>query len=199
MALCCQGAIFAHCVRSHTAGELVLRLGEYNLSSTTDGHHQDFAVLRSIAHPNSRRRQNDLALLRLDGTVTFSRLMQPICLPEADKTTDGNGDYLLCEATYRQLPSFDDSFPDGGFNGTKLCAADPEQAGADACLGDSGGPLTVFRSDGWYELSGLVSFGVGCGDPDFPGVYTRVSSYVDWVVDMIASEKGPHTSDHAHV
>ncbi|XP_037090798.1 uncharacterized protein LOC119111078 [Pollicipes pollicipes] len=218
----------AHCVRSHTAGELVLRLGEYNLSSTTDGHHQDFAVLRSIAHPNSRRRQNDLALLRLDGTVTFSRLMQPICLPEADKTTDGNGDYLLvagwgrlsfagadtpvlreaplslvpsaqCEATYRQLPSFDDSFPDGGFNGTKLCAADPEQAGADACLGDSGGPLTVLRSDGWYELSGLVSFGVGCGDPDFPGVYTRVSSYVDWVVDMIASEKGPHTSDHAHV
>ena len=53
-----------------------------------------------------------------------------------------------------------------------LCAGSP---GKDTCQGDSGGPIFV-EVDGGYRLLGVVSFGHGCADPDFPGVYTQLSA-----------------------
>lgn len=51
-----------------------------------------------------------------------------------------------------------------------------DSGGADACQGDSGGPLVV---DG--RLAGITSFGFGCGKPEKPGVYTKVSHYRWWI------------------
>lgn len=53
-----------------------------------------------------------------------------------------------------------------------FCAGAPD-GGRDACAGDSGGPFVV---DG--RLVGVVSFGTGCGRPDYPGTYTRLATYV---------------------
>lgn len=53
----------------------------------------------------------------------------------------------------------------------------------DACSGDSGGPL-VCRTKGDYNqlrIAGVVSTGQGCGDSRYPGIYTRVSWYGDWI------------------
>lgn len=64
-----------------------------------------------------------------------------------------------------------------------ICAQFPNGANTrDACSGDSGGPL-VWQGAGGPTLVGLVSFGPasGCANPSISAVYTRVSSFLDWI------------------
>lgn len=68
----------------------------------------------------------------------------------------------------------------GSITSTMMCALDYIGTTSDACQGDSGGALvetgSEFRED---VLVGLVSWGFGCADPNFPGVYSRLSSYYE--------------------
>lgn len=70
--------------------------------------------------------------------------------------------------------------------GGSICAGEP-QGGRDACQGDSGGPF-VCRSERdsseWY-LAGIISHGDGCARANEPGVYTRVSLYLDWIDSVV--------------
>ena len=60
----------------------------------------------------------------------------------------------------------------GGFEPETQLAAGV--GGTDTCQGDSGGPLLAPSGTG-FRLVGDTSYGVGCGDPEFPGVYGRVA------------------------
>lgn len=50
----------------------------------------------------------------------------------------------------------------------------------DSCDGDSGTGLMALRDNNW-TLEGIVSFGYLCGLEGWPGIYTRVSSYLEWI------------------
>ena len=69
----------------------------------------------------------------------------------------------------------------GQIDDTMICAGDTVNGGEDACQGDSGGPLFGIDANGNYVLTGIVSWGIGCADADFPGVYARVSYAREWI------------------
>jgi trypsin len=73
-----------------------------------------------------------------------------------------------CTSEYEYLPN--------EISLSMMCAAD---AGKDACFGDSGGPL---YDKGNNALVGVVSWGYGCAFADYPGVYSRVSAVVSYIV-----------------
>ena len=50
--------------------------------------------------------------------------------------------------------------------------------------GDSGGPLMLPRGQNFY-LVGVVSYGYKCADPGYPGIYTRVTQFVDWIASNV--------------
>ncbi|XP_012154990.1 trypsin alpha-3 [Ceratitis capitata] len=76
----------------------------------------------------------------------------------------------ICKVSYGQ-----------GLTGGMLCAGSL-LGGTDSCQGDSGGPLVCDN-----ELVGIVSWGNGCAQPGFPGVYSNVSYYRNWIDSRNAS------------
>jgi len=56
----------------------------------------------------------------------------------------------------------------------------------DTCQGDSGGPLMYFDAkERRWILAGITSYGVGCGLPEYAGVYTRASVYRGWLQSIV--------------
>ncbi|XP_053319028.1 tissue-type plasminogen activator [Spea bombifrons] len=166
---------------------------------------QKFTVDQMVIHPqfDEDTFDNDIALLHLhskSGTcATETESARPACLPEPKLTLP---DWTECEMSgYGKLEEFSPFFSDQLKEGhvrlypdklctperlsnqtvtaNMLCAGDTRNQD-DACKGDSGGPL-VCSHDGRMHLLGIISWGVGCGKKDTPGVYTRVTRYVGWI------------------
>ncbi|GAB6023652.1 hypothetical protein CHUAL_008419 [Chamberlinius hualienensis] len=184
----------AHCVDGVLPEELLLRIGEYDLSSTSEPlSHIERRVQIMTTHPdfNPRTFENDLALLRFYEPISFRENIIPICLPTTNDTFVNKTGYVTgwgriyevqvpvitnseCEQEYRKA-GFLESIPD-----IFLCAGYVD-GGRDSCEGDSGGPLVIKQSNGKWMLAGVISWGIGCAEPHQPGVYTRISHFKDWI------------------
>ncbi len=64
------------------------------------------------------------------------------------------------------------------------CAGYP-QGGKDSCNGDSGSPMMVLR-DGQYTQVGIVSYGIGCAQPNRYGVYARIEFALPWINELVS-------------
>ena len=183
----------AHCIEDMRAAEVDVVVGRYQLSSS-QGERIDATHL--IMHPDYSE-FNDIALIHLAAPATAG---QPI--PLVTYATE----YLDDAATEARVTGWglipekgDEFYPDNlhgvsvpiitdeqckitygrDVDNTVLCAGF-DSGGADACDGDSGGPLIVPDGNNW-ALAGVVSWGDGCGLPGGYGVYTRVVSYEAWI------------------
>ncbi|QQP37822.1 Trypsin-1, partial [Caligus rogercresseyi] len=70
---------------------------------------------------------------------------------------------------------YEDAYP-GMIDETMICAAAPEK---DSCQGDSGGPLVQGNT-----LVGIASWGRGCAFAGYPGVYGKVTKFLDWIAEQ---------------
>jgi secreted trypsin-like serine protease len=147
--------------------------------SVTEGN--DWAVVRLA-------RQLDLPVVELSGGTTSEGFLTAVGW---GSTRDGS------EIQRRRLRRVEVPFvPDGtcsefyreeGYEiiaSDMLCAGDTEDGGKDACQGDSGSPLLRRDEDRWVQV-GIVSWGMGCGRKAYPGVYTEVSHFVEFIRQAI--------------
>lgn len=154
----------------------------------------------------------EIAIIRLNEDVDFTRFIQPICLPfqlndyeypsentsfivagwgEREFITSNNilsktelrfYNYAECKNIYAAHKKY--------FNEKVICAGG--EIGKDSCYGDSGGPLIRKLGNTWV-LEGIVSDGIGgaCGTLN-PGVYTNVIKFEKWIKKNLAElEKEP--------
>ncbi|KAL7295906.1 hypothetical protein TKK_0010947 [Trichogramma kaykai] len=196
----------AHCTRDSRqrpflARQFTVRLGDIDLERNDEPSSPETYLVKEIqAHSKFSRVgfYNDIAILELDRPVRRTPYVIPICLPQAKHKGEafagarptvvgwGTTYYGGKESTIQRqavLPVWrNDDCNQAYFQPitTNFLCAGYSQGGKDACQGDSGGPLMLRVENRWTQI-GIVSFGNKCGEPGYPGVYTRVSEYLDWI------------------
>ncbi|CAH1255088.1 PRSS2 [Branchiostoma lanceolatum] len=190
----------AHCATQSgiSVDEMTVVVGELDLSRN-EGHEQSRSVEQVIVHPgyNENTNNNDIMLLKLSSPVTINNWVSPASLPSSNV---GVGTMLTVTGWGNTLPSVDEfnypdklqkvdvpkisrddcnaaNFYDGtGYVTRKMFCAGYTEGGKSACVGDSGGP--VVRNGTVY---GIPSWTRGCAQPNYPGVYTKVSRFTGWI------------------
>ncbi|XP_057263378.1 transmembrane protease serine 7 isoform X2 [Pezoporus wallicus] len=197
----------AHCFQGSKLADP--RAWSAHLGMQTQGHAKFVSAVRRIVvheYYNSRNYDYDIALLQLSKPWpdTMSHVIQPICVPpfshvarSGDKCwitgwgqkqeADDEGSAVLQKAEVKIIDQTVCHSTYGIITARMFCAG-LMSGKRDGCKGDSGGPLSCQSNGGgkWF-LTGIVSWGYGCGRPNFPGVYTRVSNFAPWIHKYVPS------------
>jgi secreted trypsin-like serine protease len=180
----------AHCVLATGPDTTItVTAGVTDLESPTALTAKSVEVVRAPGF-HDETRGNDWALIKLDHPLDL-----PILL--LTKSPSGDvGDFTIMgwgqisEASLRQqtklrfatVPAVPNETCAAEYTkaGVQLVPADQMCAGGrgtDTCQGDSGGPMVRPNNKGEWVQVGIVSWGLGCARPDYPGVYSRISSF----------------------
>lgn len=203
-------ATAGHCVDDLLTSQIRIRVGEYDFSTVSEEYpFVERGVARKAVHPkyNFYTYEYDLALVKLESSVQFAPHISPICLPASDDLLVGEnatvtgwgrlseGGVLPSVLQEVQVPIVSNErcksmFLRAGrqeFIPDIFLCAGHERGGHDSCQGDSGGPLQVKGKDQRYFLAGIISWGIGCGEANLPGVCTRISKFVPWILQTVNS------------
>jgi secreted trypsin-like serine protease len=219
----------AHCAVDSTETALPPQnfnvfLGEVDRNLHGDANRHFFSAVEVHPAYNADTHQNDVAMLTLSEPVAFAparvvedgeqELWDPGTLARVIGwgTTSAGGSSsrflreadvpMVSDATCGAIGSYGSDFDPE----TMVCAGDPPGTALprDTCQGDSGGPLYVpdFGStpaDPIFATAGVVSWGIGCANPQFPGIYTRIGEGAlnDWTLDR--TPRASFDLDHAAV
>ncbi|EFX79667.1 hypothetical protein DAPPUDRAFT_225026 [Daphnia pulex] len=200
----------AHCVNGMSAYEILtmtVSLGMHNQGGFPDPEPSNDAqmtrrVTRVVYHTNynDKTKHNDVAVLTVDPPIVYSAAISPVCLPPLNNAADqfvgkdaaimgwgklvagGDRPNVLKQATVQIIPNEDCNaqYGAGTIFRQQFCASAP---GKDTCQGDSGGPIAVQAEAGstaWTQV-GITSWGQGCANPDFAGVYASVAFFRNWI------------------
>lgn len=183
----------AHCINPNNTNLLTVRLGSTNISSGGE----IINVTSVLVHEDWLKHglENDIALLFLEfpPKVPNAKIIalplkntpiprtENVCVTGWGSTQPrGNASQILQEVIIPYIPlercQYLYRFWTGKVTDKMICAGVDGKGGKDSCSGDSGGPAVI---DG--KLAGIVSWGNGCALPDYPGVYTRVDKFIDWI------------------
>lgn len=182
-------------------------LDENGMEIICGEHYQDLNIERIHYHNEygPKHLRNDIAVIRVDRDIDFRPInVKPICLPIGQATnlrtkrvtvtgwgattTGSISKHLL--AVSLSAMSYEECariYKRSQIWHKQMCAGG--QSGKDSCQGDSGGPLQapgIYNNYPHFVQYGIVSYGHrSCGVDGYPGVYTKVSFYIDWILDNI--------------
>ncbi|CAF3847745.1 unnamed protein product [Adineta steineri] len=164
-------------------------------------------------HPNynSKTKENDIAILYLSIPIDFHDVnVAKICLPLVSKSEqfrypiikkpvvaigwgltsyDGDTSNFLRQVTVKTVQNNEKTCKNLIRNVNLQFCAGVTGGGKDTCQGDSGGPLMYYsESEQIWILAGITSYGFKCALPNYAGVYTRVSVYIDWIQSIVGDD-----------
>ncbi|XP_058798968.1 mite allergen Eur m 3-like isoform X2 [Phymastichus coffea] len=192
----------AHCVSGRSGSSINVIVGTINLKKPYKSHRSEQIIIHE-RYASSDSHRNDIALIKLAEPITFSDRVKPVELPKPYTKVKTNSSAVLSGwggTVNTWSPTPDDLQKATIFIAdpeycnkimkekrmtiypTHICANDPSIRRGQ-CNGDSGGPLTVDN-----KLTGIVSWSIkdpDCASTKYPGVYTRVSEFVDWIYKYI--------------
>lgn len=177
----------AHCI---PGGIKKVVIGLHDQSQAADA--ETLEVDNVVAHPDYGKQPQDydFALLHLKSESKFppvvlnrkalSRKVNFVTAGWGYTMENGDVENVLRKVTVPLVSArtCSKAYP-GSITDRMLCAGF-EDGGKDSCQGDSGGPLLA-GSGKARVLAGVVSWGEGCARPKKYGVYSKVSSVIDWI------------------
>ncbi|XP_065332045.1 trypsin-1-like [Cloeon dipterum] len=199
----------AHCIDGFNTREIKVYMGVHNRLAMNSETTLVRKIKKAVVHPKFDifSFDNDIAMLHLNEEVEFTQIIKPACLPTQARSDYSGYNGIVAgwgrlgekKSTAIELMKVDvpmmtmEQCRKSGYGETRItdnmiCAGYTEGK-KDACQGDSGGPMHINIAAGVTELIGIVSWGRGCARPNFPGVYTNVATYLDWINNQMTSDE----------